>query len=84
MTQFKGLTSFATLTSVCHLPTSKIIGVDCHSAPCFKVDLFQSNLYSVLDFTTCYILNFRSLLKNNVGLLLHLLLLSRIVSCYNL
>src|SRR6218665_3492596 len=26
MTQFKGLTSFATLTSVRHLPTSKIIG----------------------------------------------------------
>src|SRR6218665_858777 len=29
MTQFKGLTSFATLTSVRHLPTSKIIGADC-------------------------------------------------------
>jgi len=24
--------------------------VDCHSAPCFRVDLFQSNLYSVLEF----------------------------------
>src|SRR6218665_1332816 len=28
MTQFKGLTSFATLTSVVYLPTSKIIGLD--------------------------------------------------------
>ena len=26
MTQFKGMTSFATLTSVVYLPTSKIIG----------------------------------------------------------
>jgi len=24
--------------------------VDCHSAPCFKVALFQSDLYSVLEF----------------------------------
>ena len=38
--------------------------VDCHSVPCFKVDLFQSNLYSVLDFTTSYIFKFISLLKN--------------------
>src|SRR6218665_2126593 len=38
--------------------------VDCHSVPCFKVYLFQSNLYSVLGFSTYYILKFRSLLKN--------------------
>jgi len=35
---------------------------------CFEVDLFQSNLFSILDFTTRYILHFRSLLKNTCSI----------------
>src|SRR6218665_753396 len=84
MTQFKGLTSFATLTSVCHLPTSKIIGVDCHSAPCFKVDLFQSNLYSVLEFYHLLHFKLQKLVeKYNICIRpIAFVITYRIISCY--
>src|SRR6218665_1136415 len=63
---------------------------DCHSAPCFKV--FQSNLYSVLEFDHLLYFKIQKLFEKYMyycicyylAELLHLLLLSRIVSCYNL
>ena len=51
-------------------------------APCFKVDLFQTNLYGVLIFSIYYILKFRSLSKNVY--IIVFVLLRRILSCYNL